>query len=97
MLAIERRPVKIGNALVERRDLSRQYAEFIGAPIADEHLDRRYLIVGISRTVAPPLRPQSLDFEIDGRQIRIVSHDPSPLTMQALNVRSNRGDEVARS
>ena len=41
MLAIERRP-KIGNALVARRDLSRQYAEFIDAPIADEHLDRRY-------------------------------------------------------
>jgi hypothetical protein len=62
MLAIERRPVKIGNALVARRNFSRQYAEFIDVPIADEHLDRGYQIVGISRTVPPPLRPQSLYF-----------------------------------
>jgi hypothetical protein len=33
--------------------------------------------------MAPPLSPQSLDFKIDDRRIRIVSHNPVPLTMLA--------------
>jgi hypothetical protein len=89
-------PNRAGAPLVARRDLSRQYAELIDVPIANEHLDRGYLVAAISRTVAPPLRPQSLYFEVDGRHISIVNHDPFPLTMHAPNFRSNRGDEVAR-
>jgi hypothetical protein len=77
-----------GAPLVTRRDLSRQYAELIDVPIADEHLDRGYLIVGISRTVAPPFRPQAFDFQIDDRHISIVSHH-HPLTMQVLSSAPN--------
>jgi hypothetical protein len=54
--------VKPRAPLVARGDLPRPYAELIDVPIADEHLDRGYQIVGISRTVPPPLRPQSLYF-----------------------------------
>jgi hypothetical protein len=78
-------PLTNNALLVVRRDLSRQYAELIDVPIANEHLDRRYLIVGISRTVAPPLRPQTFDFEINHRHVSIVSHDPSPSQCRSLS------------
>ena len=60
-------PLTNNALLVVRRDLSRQYAELIDVPIANEHLDRRYLIVGISRTVAPAAQAANVRFR-----------DPSP-------------------
>jgi hypothetical protein len=42
-------PNRAGAPLVARRDLSRQYAELIDVPIANEHLDRGYLVAAFSR------------------------------------------------
>jgi hypothetical protein len=42
-------PLTNNALLVVRRDLSRQYAELIDVPIANEHLDRGYLVAAISR------------------------------------------------
>jgi hypothetical protein len=64
--------------LVAGRDLSRQHAELIDLPVADEHLDRgqHFPIAAHALGAAPALSPQA--FEIDCRYISIVSHDPSP-------------------
>jgi hypothetical protein len=73
--------------LVASPDLSRQDAEFVGVPITNDHLDRgqRLLIAALS----PSLFGKQMIEQIDV-QIRIVSHDPVPLTI--LNrLRPNRG------
>jgi hypothetical protein len=74
--------------LVARRDLTRQYTKLVDVPFADEHLDRGYQIVGVSRTVPPSLGPQSFDFKIDGSDISTVSHYPSPSQCRLLTYAS---------
>ena len=67
--------------LVASSNFSRQYAELIDVPIANEHLDSgcHSLIAGVSLGPASsPLRPQMFEFEHGGWCISIVSHDPSP-------------------
>ena len=65
--------------LIARCNLSRQHAEFVGVPITDDHLDRGQHFL----TTAPPLSIASLFGKqmIEQIPIRIVSHDPVPLTM----------------
>src|SRR5215471_17161431 len=86
--------------LVTSCNFSRQYAELIDVPIANEHLDSgcHRLIVGVSLGLASsPQRPQMFEFEHTGWCISIVSHDPSPLTMQVANLGAKHGAEWAPS
>jgi hypothetical protein len=67
--------------LVASCNFSRQYAEFIDVPIANEHRDSgcHCLIVGVSLGLASsPQKPQMFEFERTGWCISVVSHDPSP-------------------
>jgi len=82
--------------LVTSCNFSRQYAELIDVPIANEHLDSgcHRLIVGVSLGLASSLqRPQMLEFEHTGWCISVVSHDPSPSQMQVSNFCSKHGGE----
>ena len=86
--------------LVASCNFSRQYAELIDVPIANEHLDSgcHRLIVGVSLGLASSLqRPQMLEFEHTGWCISVVSHDPSPLTMHVANFGAKHGGEWAPS
>src|ERR1700758_1043487 len=68
-------------SLIARCNFSRQYAELIDVPIANEHLDRGYhcLIVVASLGVASSLlKSQMLESKRNRWCIGIVSHDPSP-------------------
>jgi hypothetical protein len=83
--------------LVARCNFSRQHAELIAVPIANEHRDRgqHLLIAGVSLGVASSLlRPQMFEFKHDSWRISIVSHDPSP-TMRIANFLAKHGDEGA--
>jgi hypothetical protein len=67
--------------LVASCNFSRQYAELIDVPIANEHLDSgcHCLIVGVSLGLpSSPQKPQMFEFEGTGWYISIASHDPSP-------------------
>jgi hypothetical protein len=78
--------------LVTSCNFSRQYAELIDVPIANEHLDSgcHRLIVGVSLGLASSLqRPQMLEFEHTGWCISIVSHDPSPHKCRLLTFAPN--------
>jgi hypothetical protein len=68
--------------LVTRRDLSRQYAELIDVPIADEHLDRgcHSLIAAGSLGAMSLLESQAFKrvLRLGGRRIVIISHVTRP-------------------
>ena len=83
MFAIERRPDQNSNALVARPDLSRQYAEFIDVPVADDHLDRgchsQIAAASLGATMSF-LESQALKLvlKLGGRRIVIISHVTRP-------------------
>jgi hypothetical protein len=77
-------------SLIARCNFSRQYAELIDVPIANEHLDRGYhcLIVVASLGVASLLESQTFKLRL-GCCIGIVSHDPSPSQCRMLTFAPN--------
>jgi len=73
--------------LVASCNFSRQYAELIDVPIANEHLDSgcHCLTAGVPLGLASSLpRPQMLEFEHGGSCMSIVSHGPSPSQCRSL-------------
>jgi len=65
--------------LFARRDLSRQYAELIDIPVADEHLDCGQHFLTAAQSVSL-LESQAfkLMLKLDGRRIVIISHVTRP-------------------
>ena len=86
--------------LIARLDLSRQYAELIDVPVADDHLDRgchsQIAAASLGATMSF-LKSQALKLmlKIGGRRIVIISHLTRPPYNPVANFRSKHGGEVA--
>ena len=87
--------------LVACCNFSRQYAELIDVPIADEHLDRGHHCLSAIVSLGPMSLLHSQAFKLmlklGGRRIVIIGHNPVPLTMQVANFCSKYGGEWAQS